>query len=170
MLSLARFVSEWSRDPSTRTGAVITNRKHRVISLGYNGMAKGILDLPERYENREEKYLRIIHCERNAMIFAQRDLDNCILYTWPFPSCSPCAAMVIQSGIKRVVSPPVPDRLADRWGKDCDLAKEMFEEAGVEVVYSDVAVLQCSANCKHEYIMPANFEFRVQCKDCGEYL
>jgi dCMP deaminase len=134
-LDLARLVATWSKDPSTQTGAVITDWRHRLISVGYNGFARGVDDCAERYANRETKYKMIVHCERNAILFAQRPLDGCTLYTWPFMSCAACAAMVIQAGIKRCVAPVLPaGDLFDRWSADFLLARLMFDEAGVELV------------------------------------
>lgn len=131
-LELARHIATWSRDPSTQTGAVIADGK-RVVSVGYNGFAAGVIDSPERYADRDTKYKMIIHCERNAIIFAQRQLNGLTLYTWPFMSCSVCAAMVIQAGIKRCVAPSLPPHLADRWGEDTNLARQMFREANVRL-------------------------------------
>lgn len=132
-LGMCTYVSTASKDPSTKTGAIIVDQNKRVVSMGYNGFAKGVLDCPERYANREFKYSTIIHCERNAIIFAKRDLEGCTLYTIPFMSCASCASMVIQAGIKRCVAPPIPDHLMERWGKDMSLSKQLFGEAGVKV-------------------------------------
>jgi deoxycytidylate deaminase len=61
-LEMARMVSSWSKDPSTKTGAVLVDLERRIVSVGYNGFARGVQDLPERYENRELKYKMIVHC------------------------------------------------------------------------------------------------------------
>ena len=133
-LEMAKLVASWSKDPSTQTGAVITDASRRVISVGFNGFPQGVKDLPERYSNRELKYKIIVHCERNAILFANRSLAGCTLYTWPFMSCTVCAAMVIQSGIKRCVAPEVTDPgLKERWGQELELARTLFEEAGVRL-------------------------------------
>ena len=132
-LELAEFISKWSPDPSTKTGAVIVDAKRRVVSVGYNGFARGVIDCPNRYQCRETKLKIICHCERNAILFAYRDLEGCTLYTHPFMSCSVCAAMVIQSGIKRCVAPPLPEHLKERWETDIYLAQQQFAEAGVQL-------------------------------------
>ena len=132
-LKLAKEISTWSKDPSTQTGAVITDTQKRVISVGYNGLPQGIEDTEERYNNRELKYLIICHCERNAIIFAERNLENCVLYTWPFASCATCASMVIQSGIKRCVAPEVPEHLKERWADNMKISMQLFKEAKIEV-------------------------------------
>jgi dCMP deaminase len=129
-LELAKFAAQWSKDPSTKTGAVIVSSKGSVVSLGYNGFAKGVADTNERLNDRETKYKMVVHCERNAIIFAERDLAGCTLYTWPFMSCGPCAGMVIQAGIMRCVAPMNNN---PRWQADFALATQMFNEAKVKM-------------------------------------
>jgi dCMP deaminase len=136
-IELARFISTWSKDPSTQTGAVITDPSRRVISVGYNGLAQGVEDTPERLNNRDIKYKIIVHCERNALLFAGRSVENCTLYTWPFMSCATCAAMVIQAGIKRCVA-PFSDN--PRWKDEFELSQQIFREAGVAVELLDAAL------------------------------
>lgn len=129
-LELAKLVSTWSKDPSTKTGAVIVHPNFGVVSLGYNGLAKKVEDSSERLNDRDTKYKLIVHCERNAMLFAQRDLTGCTLYTYPFMSCGPCAGMVIQSGISRCVAPRNDN---PRWQVDFALTEQMFKEAEVRL-------------------------------------
>ncbi len=129
-IELAKHIASWSKDPSTQTGAVIVDQRRRIISVGFNGLAQGVEDRPERLNNREIKYKMFVHCERNAIIFAGHPCDGCILYTWPFMSCAACAAMVIQSGIKRVVAPYSEN---PRWVEEFKLATEQFNEANVEI-------------------------------------
>jgi dCMP deaminase len=137
-LEMAKLVASWSKDPSTQTGAVIVDESNRVVSVGYNGFPRAVDDSPERYADRELKYKMIVHCERNALLFANTSVKGCTLYTWPFGSCSVCAAMVIQSGIKRCVSPSIPPALVERWGTETELAAAMFREAGIEQVFVDL--------------------------------
>lgn len=137
-LNLAKFTAQSSKDPSTKTGAVIVSPKNTVVSTGYNGFAVGVEDSVERYNNRPLKYLMVCHCEMNAILFAKKDLENHTLYTYPFCSCSNCAKYVIQSGIKRCVAPVLPSGgLTDRWKEDTELAQLMFKEASVELILLD---------------------------------
>ena len=129
-LDLAEHVSQWSKDPSTKVGAVIVDDNRRIVSVGYNGFPSGVIDDAERYENREKKYEMIIHGEINAILFANRDISGHTLYTWPFMPCSRCAAIVIQKGIKRVVA---PECNGTRWENSFSLSKTMFQEARVEL-------------------------------------
>jgi dCMP deaminase len=132
-LGLAEQISKMSRDPSTQVGAIIIDENRRIISTGYNGFPRGIKD-DDRLNNRELKYKIVIHAEVNAILFANRDLHNCVLYTYPFMPCSSvgnnCASVVIQSGIKRVVT-PFSDN--PRWNEGFKMTRELFKEAGVEL-------------------------------------
>lgn len=133
-LSLARHISTWSKDPSTKVGAVIVDRDKRIISVGYNGFAQKTDDIGERYSNREIKLDMIIHGEINAILFAKQSLVGTTLYTWPFLPCSRCTAIVIQVGIERVVAPVNEDA---RWEESFKLSQKMFAEAGVTVDLED---------------------------------
>jgi dCMP deaminase len=78
-LTLAKTVSTWSKDPSTKVGAVIVDKNRRVVSLGYNGFPKGVKDTIEKLEDREQKYKHMVHAERNAMLFANKSLKGCTI-------------------------------------------------------------------------------------------
>jgi dCMP deaminase len=149
-LEAAKHFAQWSKDPSTKVGAVIVTRQQtysgdlldlrkidmgRIVSVGYNGFARGIKDSDDRLNNRELKYKMVVHGERNAMLYAQRDLTGCTLYTWPFMPCAPCAAMTIQTGIKRVVAPKNDN---PRWVEDFQITRTMFREAMVELVEKEI--------------------------------
>jgi dCMP deaminase len=128
-LDLAEFISSWSKDPSTKVGAVITDKNNRIISIGYNGFPQNITD-DERLEDRDTKYKIIIHGEMNAILFAGRSLNNCTLYTYPFMPCPRCAGIIIQAGITRIVS---YNNMPERWQNDFEISKSLFLESSVEV-------------------------------------
>jgi|TARA_Y100000310_G_scaffold69164_1_gene64592 dCMP deaminase len=132
-LGLACHIAGWSKDPSTKAGAVVV-KERRVLSLGYNGFPMGIDDDPALYEDREAKYIRVVHAEANALLLGGTDLRGATLYTWPFMSCSRCAGLVIQAGIMRHVSLFTEDEEhLDRWGEPPMLTKEMLGDAGVQI-------------------------------------
>ena len=133
-LNLAKFYSEASKDPSTKVGSVIIDKDKRIISTGYNGLPKSIRDTYERLHNREIKYSLVIHAEANALLYAKTNLEGCSIFTWPFMPCSSCASLIIQSGIKRVVSLNGDN---SRWQESFILAKEIFQEADVDLVLYD---------------------------------
>ena len=129
-LEMARNAASWSKDPSTQVGSVIVDDDKRVVSVGYNGFPKGVSD-DERLYDREEKYKMIVHAERNALLFANKDVKNCNLFTYPFMPCSVCAGMIIQAGIKRVVTVKNSN---NRWQKDFVISRKMFKEAEVDLI------------------------------------
>lgn len=129
-LDHAKHISTASKDPSTKVGAVIVDQYNRIVSVGFNGFPRKVIDSQERLNNRDLKYKIIIHAEANSIIFAQRPLDNCTIYTWPFLSCSSCSSLIINSGIKRIVT---QDYFPDRWKESFDLSKQLYKEAQVSV-------------------------------------
>jgi len=130
-LETAQFISNWSKDPSTKTGAVIVRPRNRIVGWGYNGFAHNMKDDPELYANREIKYSRVIHCEINALLNAAQSVDGCTLYTTG-PCCDRCAVHMLHAGINRFVFfEPSPEQ-AVRW--NVERTYSYFKEAGVEVV------------------------------------
>jgi len=141
-IKLAEHIATWSKDPSTKVGAVIVDDNHRVISVGYNGFAKNVNDDNDRYNNRSIKYEVILHAEINSILFAKRDLTDCSIYVYPIPPCSRCASAIIQSGIKKVVSIKPSIEIYKRWGKNIELSETIFKEAGVQLIYMDSEKLE----------------------------
>ena len=134
-LVLAEHISNWSKDPSTQVGAVITHtRSKRVVSMGFNGFPAGVEDTQERLDDRETKYEMVVHAEQNALMFAGDRAEGCTLYVHPLPPCARCAVMIIQAGIKRVVCDQ-PDFGHERWGEQAKTADTMLREAGLGVDY-----------------------------------
>ncbi len=130
-LKMAKFVSEWSKDPSTQCGAVITKGKH-IVSLGFNGFPAGCSDNGLLYGHRPTKYARVIHAEINAIISAKQDLTGCTIYVYPLPPCSQCAAAIIQAGIITVVTQEPSEEVKERWKESIDIASDLYREAKVE--------------------------------------
>lgn len=133
-LGLAKEVATWSKDPSTKVGAVIVRSDRTVQSIGYNGFPKSMPDNPEWYSNREEKYSRIVHGEVNALIHAGGPVAGCTLYTYPFMPCDRCCVQMIQAGIKRMVAPtPSMDALT-RWAAAFDKTRLYCQQSNVELL------------------------------------
>jgi dCMP deaminase len=134
-LAMAQLVAGWSKDPSSKVGAVITDGK-RIVSIGFNGFPAGTDDDPSIYDDRERKYRRVLHAEQNAMSFAKRDLTGCTVYI-THPPCARCAAQIVQEGIKRVVCPTPSADFLTRWKDDMTEALAMFNESSVDFVETD---------------------------------
>ena len=98
------LIASKSKDPTTKIGAVIVKNRHSILR-GYNGIAEGVKDLPERME-RPEKYDWMSHAERNSCYMGAKfgiSTDGSTLYTQGIP-CVQCADAVINCGIKEIVN------------------------------------------------------------------
>lgn len=127
-LELAAHVAQWSKDPSTRVGSVIVDNQRRIVGIGYNGFPRGVHDTENRYSLRHLKYEFVVHAEANAILNAVKSAAGCTLYATFFP-CPQCAALIIQSGITRVVAAPSPSD--ERYADKKRIAMQMLTEAGV---------------------------------------
>lgn len=139
-LNLARQVANWSKDPSTKVGAVIVGDKGQIISQGYNGFPRGVRDLQERYDDRPTKYKLVVHAEMNAILNALYNgssVAGATLYVHALPVCHECAKAIIQAGISRVF---MDTKINERWSDSWEITKLLFEEAGVEYRFVDFEI------------------------------
>lgn len=135
-LELAKHVAQWSKDPSTKVGAVLISSEGREF-VGYNGFPKGVLDSEERLNNREVKYKLVVHAEVNAILKAGDKARGGTLYVWPSfslpPICNECCKVAIQAGVKEIVGylPNENDERVQRWKASISISEEMCNEAGI---------------------------------------
>lgn len=127
--------ASWSKDPSTKVGAVIVDQKRRIIGEGYNGFPRGVEDWPSRLNDREVKYRYTVHAELNAVLNCVRPPEGATLYCYPLPPCNECAKSIIQSGIRRVVAAYVEQgETSAQWLETFKTTSLiMFREANVSV-------------------------------------
>lgn len=125
-LNLAFYISQWSKDPSTKVGCVIIDEDGNPVSFGFNGFPRGMDDTPERLNNREFKYAHVKHAEENAVFFSKRSLKGCTVYLTQ-PPCSSCLGMLKQVGVANVVCLEGSEDFRNRWSSDAvlELAKEL---------------------------------------------
>ncbi len=134
-MEITHLVAKRSTCIRRQVGSIIV-RDRRILATGYNGAPRGLAHcadigcLREKMgvpSGRMQELCRGLHAEQNAIIQAALfgvSIENSMIYTVTQP-CVVCAKMIINSGIKRVVFADFyPDQLAE----------EMFEEAGVELV------------------------------------
>ena len=132
-LNLAKEVATWSKDPSSKIGAIAVGSKGQVLAQGYNGFPRGISDSFDRYANKDVKYKFVVHAEMNCIYNATYNgvsLDGATLYAHGLPVCSDCAKGIIQVGIKKVIMPLA--EYPDRWIESFAYSSELFSEAGVD--------------------------------------
>lgn len=106
-MGIALLSAKKSKDPSTQVGACIVDDDNKVVSIGYNGMPKGLDESQlswNKNEDLDSKYLYVCHAEFNAILNTRNGstLKGCRLYVTLFP-CNECAKAIIQTGIKEIV-------------------------------------------------------------------
>jgi len=133
-IKMAALVAERSTCLRHHVGAVIVKDK-RILTTGYNGAARGMPDCLELGCLRDElgiasgtrhEICRAIHAEQNAIIQAGlhgTNISGGTLYCTHTP-CMICAKMIVNAGIKEVVS---YHDYADAE------ARKFLEEAGVKL-------------------------------------
>ena len=130
-MALAILASQRSKDPNTAVGASIVDEENRIVSVGYNGFpnrcSDNILPWSREGDSLDTKYIYVCHAELNAILLANKKLDNCTIYCTLTP-CNECAKLIIQSGIKKVVYKN--DKYHDT--DMCTAARKMFDLADVK--------------------------------------
>lgn len=115
-----------SRSPDLRkVGGVLVSEENKIISTGYNGLPSGVDEDTIDWEDREQVYPRIIHCETNLLLHAGSRFQNSRMYITMSP-CKDCIKLVASSGVKRVVFKEKykdfqeSEKLADYFGIEFD--------------------------------------------------
>jgi len=100
-LSMAVLSSLRSSDSQTKHGCVITDRKNRILGIGYNSFPSNMPDdvLPN---TRPNKYKWMVHAERNALANCAIRPDSGIAYITGRP-CIDCVKSLYQEGVKDLV-------------------------------------------------------------------
>jgi len=129
-LKLADLVSTRSPDPRTKHGCVITDKFHRVKSLGYNGPIQGIDDSQIPTE-APDKYFYFLHSEDNAILQANGSVEGCTVYITGFP-CSACLRRLIQAKVSRIVYGNRKSNCIDI--KDREASNLMIKLSGIEIL------------------------------------
>ena len=144
-MGIALLSAKRSKDPSTQVGACIVDPSNKVVSIGYNGMPRGVDDdqIPWGHgEGLDSKYLYVCHAEFNA-ILNTRDgsaLQGCRIYVTLFP-CNECAKAIIQTGIREVIF------LDDKYHSNIDAtaSRRLFDMAGVTYRHYEGRVVSIDA-------------------------
>ena len=129
-MGLMNSVAIRSEDPHTKVGAVILDKKGRIVGTGYNSLPRGLSqeDFPL---TRPEKYNHIIHAELNAILFSESSrLDGATLYVSFLPCCS-CAKSIVQVGISKVVYGT--EYISKDGNSGQDIGLKMMQKAGIKV-------------------------------------
>jgi len=136
-MGLCNHVASWSEDRDRHVGCVIVAPTgHVVRAVGYNGLPRGVLAEDETRLDRPtgEKFYWVEHAERNAVYNAARagvSVEGCTAYVNRFP-CADCGRALIQSGIARLVTPPIPE-VDGALDYSFAVSHTMLTEAGLEI-------------------------------------
>jgi dCMP deaminase len=132
--------AQLSKDPKTRIGSVLV-KDDDIVSIGYNNFPRKVLDLEERYNDRELKHLFVAHSEFNSIINAARkgaSTLGCKLFTNGQP-CHECMKAVINAGIDTVVvHKQWPQFIhSEKWIKSNEISNQMVVEAVIKIEVYD---------------------------------
>jgi dCMP deaminase len=130
----AKFIGDlYSKDRSTKVGAVVVGEEGEILSLGYNGFCRGFDDTADENHERPLKYLLVSHAEVNAIYNAARTgakLLNSSIFVSSLPTCIDCTKAIIQAGIKTVYIQKEALE-SGRWQDNWELSKKMYSDCGV---------------------------------------
>lgn len=132
-MSLAERISERSYDTRMKVGSIIVSADNTsVLSVGYNGNARGLPNEPESLDPGKSGYL---HSELNACLKADYHFPKPKHMYCTHSTCRACARVLINSGICRFVFKTI---YRDRSGLD------LLRQGGIEVYQLDELIdLRC---------------------------
>ncbi len=102
MMDTAIRWSECSTANRLKVGCVIA-KDNRIISIGYNGLPKGLGNMCEDMEGKSKS--EVIHAEHNAILFAAKEgisINGATVYVTHRP-CNHCLVMMEVAGISKVI-------------------------------------------------------------------
>lgn len=134
-LVYAEKVAQYSRDPSTKVGAILFDHVVQTpVAYGFNRFADGVEVTEERLNDRAKKYPLTLHAEVVAIDRAMASNNsNHTLYV-THPPCARCASYIAEHKVRRVVAYAPTEDFLSRWADEHALAQEVLKEAGVEYV------------------------------------
>lgn len=137
-INMAQLVSLKSKDTSTKVGCVLVGEDNEVLSIGYNGMPRGMDDSIIERQQRPFKYFFFEHAERNSLYNALRKnipVRGATAYlNWEPIPCPDCTRAFIQSGISRIVGPDRPFAGKGNWDSIYTASLPMLKEVGIDLV------------------------------------
>lgn len=97
-LRLAVTVSEKSKDPWRKVGAVILRSDNSIAGVGYNGFPAG---MQEDWTDRDQRRAFVIHAEQNAIRYTKPG-EGVMMAVTTLP-CNDCMKVIAAYGIRRVI-------------------------------------------------------------------
>jgi dCMP deaminase len=134
-LCLATVAAIKSKDPRCPVGAVIVSGDHLLLSTGFNGFARSVVDDEKSLDNPQEKFRLVCHAEQNAILNAARigvPTMGTTIFVTKFP-CLRCCNEIIQAGITRIYTHDDSFWDDDPDDKDHSRKQRVLHEAKIEV-------------------------------------
>jgi len=133
-MRMLRLVASRSTCSRRKVGAIITDNKGHVLSMGYNGVVSGATHCTDEPcagaldKSGDSSRCQAVHAEMNAVLQCRAPERAAVIYTSTFP-CFTCAKVIVNVGITRVVfEEDYPDTLG----------KELLWNRGISVVHMAV--------------------------------
>jgi len=121
-MTMAETIAQRSHHSTFKVGAlIVTSDNTQVLSLGYNGNAAGMSNVPQ---SEAPGCSGLLHAEINALL--KLDYNNPkdkVMYLTLSP-CETCAKAIVNSGLKRVV-------YKERYRNDAGI--KILQKVGIEV-------------------------------------
>ena len=140
-MEMAFLNASWSKDPSTSWGC--HHPQNRIVSMG----SMAILTALPTTKTPEIKLLKVIHAEENAILHANRSLEDCAIFATHFP-CPNCTAKIIQVGIKPFMY-PTSMKTTSLLKDFLDVSKALIAEASIEVIKVDGLIERANTKTSH---------------------
>ena len=125
-MQMAETIAQRSHHPNFKVGAlIVTSDNTQVLSLGYNGNARGMSNVPQ---SEAPGCSGLLHAEINALL--KLDYNNPkdkVMYLTLSP-CENCAMAIINSGIKKVI-------YKEKYRNESGI--KMLKNAGVDIFKYD---------------------------------
>ncbi len=116
-MNLCFEIARRSIDPPTKHGCLAVDPDGGILSAGYNSPPQGFVD-EEFPLTRPEKYLDMIHAEKNCIYMAARhaiSVYGSIFYNTGF-SCRECIKAMIQVKVSKIIYGPYQSIMTDKEG------------------------------------------------------
>ena len=123
-MQLAEQISTWSKDPTSKIGAVAVGDKGQVLAQGYNGYIAGC---EHKMITKDNHNIATVHAEQNTITdCAKRGVssNNCKAYITHYP-CYNCMKLMVSCGICEI------NYIEDY--KNDNLVKDLANEAKIEI-------------------------------------
>lgn len=125
----------------TKVGALALGEDNEPLSSGWNDPPRKSNAGSDDRAAESERHLWVVHAEANLIANAARSgaklKGSTLLVT--HPPCLACANLIVQAGIKSVLTAKGDAEYLENWGGDVEKTQRLFDECGVTMYQFDVS-------------------------------